>query len=182
MTSTDKQPTCAERVAASFESRTDDLKRLLDAYQDPDGAGPFYQVNELVLCGDCAPEDHCFPEPARPAVCDKCSADWPDEDGRLDDLGSFHEYGLCFDYVAPHTFNDQAEGYFRYQISYGGPSEEYRFYTSGPAFDVHRVEFWFLDWFDGAPRDCTANETVTAVFDHFRECDTLQHVYDEAAE
>ena len=37
------------------------------------------------------------------------------------DLGEFHEYGLAFDYVAPGTFNDQREGYWRYQISWGGP-------------------------------------------------------------
>ena len=35
---------------------------------------------------------------------------------------TIYEYGLCFDYVEPDTFNDQREGYFRYQLSCGRPS------------------------------------------------------------
>ena len=62
----------------------------------------------------------------------------------LDDLGSFNDYGLCFDYVAPDTFDGQKEGYFRYQISWGGPSDEFRFYAN-PDFSCHRIEYWFLD-------------------------------------
>jgi len=70
----------------------------------------------------------------------------PDEE-----LGSINEYALCFDYVAPGTFDDQTEGYFRYQISYGGPSDEFRFFVN-PDFTAHCIEYWFLDWFDGAHR------------------------------
>ena len=78
----------------------------------------------------------------------------------LDDLGSIFEYGLCFDYVAPDTFEDQSEGYFRYQISWGGPSDEFRFFVN-PDFTCHRIEYWFLDWFDGAYRILTgANEAL----------------------
>ena len=72
--------------------------------------------------------------------------------GRTDkELGSLNEYALCIDYVAPGTFNDQTEGYFRYQISYGGPRDAFRFFVN-PDFTVHRIEYWFLDWFDGAHR------------------------------
>lgn len=63
------------------------------------------------------------------------------------------EYALSFDYVAPGTFNDQPEGYFRYQISYGGPSEEFRIYANkdgAHTWTIYRIEYWFLDWFDGA--------------------------------
>ena len=56
----------------------------------------------------------------------------------------FYNYGLSIDMVSMGTFKDQNEPYLRYQISYGGPSEELRFYQNGT------VEFWFLDWFDGA--------------------------------
>lgn len=66
------------------------------------------------------------------------------------DLGSFYEYGLAFDFVAPETFDDQNYGYFRYQLSYGGPSDEFRFMTEDPEADAPPVEYWFLDWFDGA--------------------------------
>ncbi len=62
---------------------------------------------------------------------------------------SLGEYGLAFDYVASGTFTDQEEGYFRYQISWGGPSDEFRFFTDIKGH-CHRIEYWFLDWFDGA--------------------------------
>jgi len=54
------------------------------------------------------------------------------------------EYGLSIDYVEPNTFKDQKKGYWRYQLSWGGPSEEFRVYRGEP------VEFWYLDWYDGA--------------------------------
>jgi hypothetical protein len=59
--------------------------------------------------------------------------------------------GDCFDYVSPGTFNDQREGYFRYQLSWGGPSDEFRFFVN-PDLSCHRIEYCFLDWFDGAHR------------------------------
>lgn len=68
-----------------------------------------------------------------------------------DDLGRLADYGLCFDYVEPDTFSGQLEGYFRYQISWGGPSDEFRFFIN-PDRSCHRIEYWFMDWFDGAHR------------------------------
>ena len=67
------------------------------------------------------------------------------------DLGTLADYGLCFDYVAPGTFDDQPEGYFRYQLSWGGPSDEFRFFVN-PDLTCHRIDYWFMDWFDGAHR------------------------------
>jgi hypothetical protein len=72
-----------------------------------------------------------------------------DED--VADLGTLSEYGLCFDYVAPGTFTDQREGYFRYQLSWGGPSDGFLFFVN-PDLSCHRITYWFLDWFDGAHR------------------------------
>jgi hypothetical protein len=78
---------------------------------------------------------------------------------RCEDIGELQHYALSFDYVAPGTFDDQAEGYLRYQISWGGPSDEFRFYIN-PDLSIHRIEYWLLDWFDGASRICTTNETA----------------------
>jgi hypothetical protein len=79
------------------------------------------------------------------------------EDYELNDGSNVFEYGLSWDYVEPETFDDQPDGYFRYQISWGGPSEEIRYYVDaddvprdGYLGDMTRVEFWLLDWFDGA--------------------------------
>ena len=57
--------------------------------------------------------------------------------------------GLCFDYVDPGTFTDQLEGYWRWQLSWGGPGDEFRIYIN-PDKSVHRIEYWYLDWYDGA--------------------------------
>ena len=58
-----------------------------------------------------------------------------------------HEYGLHFDFVEADTFEDQPDAYWRWQLSWGGPSDEFRFYK-----DDHRIEYRFHDWFDGAGR------------------------------
>jgi len=63
-----------------------------------------------------------------------------DEDGcRLD------EYGLCFEY----SYDDDDEGYFLWQLSTGGPGDEFRFFVN-IRLQVYRIEYWYLDWFDGA--------------------------------
>ena len=66
------------------------------------------------------------------------------EDNKTEDLGNLNDYGLCIDFVAAGTFKDQREPFYRYQLSWGGPQEEFRIFLDGS------VEFWFLDWFDGA--------------------------------
>ena len=76
-------------------------------------------------------------------------------EGRLEDLkvtdpdDENYIEGLCFDYVDPDTFTDQKEGYWRWQLSWGGPGDEFRIYIN-PDKSVHRIEYWYLDWFDGA--------------------------------
>lgn len=62
---------------------------------------------------------------------------------QYENLPDLHEYGLAFGYVELGTFEDQDEDYFRFQLSWGGPGEEIRFYENGV------VEFVFLDWFCG---------------------------------
>ena len=57
--------------------------------------------------------------------------------------------GLGFDYVEPKTWDDQLEGYWRWQLSWGGPGDEFRSFVN-PDKSVHRIEYWYLDWWDGA--------------------------------
>jgi len=78
----------------------------------------------------------------------------------------FCEYGLCFDLVEAGTFNDQLEPYYRYQISYGGPSEEFRMYAD-------RTEYWYLDWFDGASIDVTHDSRVDEIMQTFEDCEMI---------
>lgn len=76
------------------------------------------------------------------------------------------EYGLSFDYVEPNTFKDQPFGFWRWQLSYGGPSDEFRLYGGG------RVEYVFLDWFDGAKKELEGEdlEMLQEIFSCFLEC------------
>jgi len=73
---------------------------------------------------------------------------------RQEDLKDPEFEGLGFDYVEPHTFDDQTEGYWRWQFSWGGPSDELRGFVNEHG-ELHRVEYWYMDWFDGAMLDVT---------------------------
>ena len=68
---------------------------------------------------------------------------------RQEDLQDPEFEGLGFDYVEPHTFTDQLEGYWRWQFSWGGPSDELRAFVNENK-EIHRLEYWFMDWMDGA--------------------------------
>ena len=76
------------------------------------------------------------------------------ENTALSDYDDFFSYmnerGLSFDYVEPNTFNDQTRGYWRFQLSWGGPSDEFRIYTDIFTNKIHYIEYWYMDWFDGA--------------------------------
>ena len=65
--------------------------------------------------------------------------------------------GLGFDYVEPHTFTDQLEGYWRWQFSWGGPSDELRAFVNENK-EIHRLEYWFMDWMDGAKLELQPDE------------------------
>ena len=66
----------------------------------------------------------------------------------LNQYDDFFDYvnqsGLCFDRIEAGTFKDQRAGFWRWQLSWGGPSEEFRLFDNGD------LEYWYLDWFDGA--------------------------------
>lgn len=91
--------------------------------------------------------------------------------------GSFYDYGLSVDYVSPEPMDDDIrgykEGYLRYQLSYGGPSEEIRFY-----FDqfgkVTRIEFVYLDWFKGVGFDVTREDWAQWLWDWFKDTGTVE--------
>lgn len=89
------------------------------------------------------------------------------------------EYGLAFDYVKAGTFEDQNTGYFRYQLSYGGPSEEIRFYVD-PEHNLVKAEFWLLDWFTGSSIDCTHQDTIRAVWQLFKDVEASRYAFEQA--
>ena len=60
-----------------------------------------------------------------------------------------NQTALSWDFVEANTFSDQKVGYYRLQLSYGGPSTEFRVYTDKD-LNIDRIEYWYLDWYDGA--------------------------------
>ena len=81
---------------------------------------------------------------------------WKDRKKDLEDP----EYeALSFDYVEPHTWDDQPEGYWRWQYSWGGPSDELRAYVNRDD-TIHRLEYWYMDWFDGAKVNVAAEHAA----------------------
>ena len=89
------------------------------------------------------------------------------------------EYGLSFDYIPSGTFEDQTVGYFRYQLSYGGPSEEFRFFVD-PEHNLIKAEFWLLGWFTGSCLDCTKQQTVESIWEHFKDTESSQYAFRQA--
>ena len=60
-----------------------------------------------------------------------------------------NQSSLDFSYIEPNTFKKQSEGYWRWQFSWGGPGDELRAFVNRDD-SIHRLEYWFLDWYDGA--------------------------------
>lgn len=64
------------------------------------------------------------------------------------------EYGLSWEWVPQEG---KQAGYFRWLLSWGGPSCEFRFYPdedNRPA----EIEYWFLDWDDGYGQKVDQND------------------------
>ena len=91
---------------------------------------------------------------------------WKD---RQEDLKDPEYEALCFDYVEPHTFEKQPEGFWRWQFSWGGPSDELRGYVNEYG-ELHRVEYWYMDWFDGAKLEVQAESAAFGQMQEMVHC------------
>lgn len=153
--------TCEEQVERRMDSRLNDLRLMLN----PQPTDAFITEEGLTAEGDhfrtikiC---DREFK--VQTLIQDDASAIFKaNEDEIRDELREhFHEYALSFDVV--HAENP-GESYVRYQISTGGPAEEIRFFCDFNR-KPYKAEFWFLDWFDGASRDCTHRLEIDLLID-----------------
>ena len=144
------QPTCADRVNGSWQSTRQDLHCMY--------GGTASEVELRAFLADQG-EDA---EELR-------NMDRDELDQQAADIRG--EYGLEFSYVAPDTFEDQPDAYYRYLFSTGGPGTELRFYPRATSEErLDRAEYWFLDWYDGANITVTTDEAVEAVWQDL--CDT----------
>ena len=91
------------------------------------------------------------------------------------------EFGLGWDYVPSNTFDNQEDGYYRWQLSWGGPSDEFRIYTDNDK-NISHIEYWYLDWFDGASIDVKDQEVINMIVWQL-ECDLtpMEHEAREVA-
>jgi hypothetical protein len=97
------------------------------------------------------------------------SGDWAGE--------ALENYGLDFSYVAPDDFTITSPlGYYRWQLSWGGPSDEFRIYVDNMTRPV-RVEYWFTDWFDWAKVDVNLESYpyIEAAIAYFLEYEFLAY-------
>jgi hypothetical protein len=202
---TERNQKCSARIDDSLERTLETLRELWSAYLQeeidcPRCDGASVTSPQCDACTldhdspeiDCNYNDSCPHDEIETVECEKCDGtgfiNAGDEDGQHHDgEGSIYEYGLCFDYVAPGTFNDQDEGYFRYQLSWGGPSDEFRIYAQGREYDwsIYRIEYWFLDWYDGASRTLSGDDRdfiLELMYNLFVEVGSFESAYNEAME
>ena len=99
----------------------------------------------------------------QPTCAERVAEEWKD---RQKDLKDPEYDALCIDYVAPHTWENQKEGYWRWQFSWGGPSDELRGYVNEHK-ELHRLEYWYLDWGDGA--SILLDQDYTAAWQQMQE-------------
>ena len=77
-----------------------------------------------------------------------------------DSYDELYDYGLSFEYDT-----EDKEGFFKWLLSWGGPSSEFRFYVN-PDYSLRRIVYVFMDWFDRADYTVTGEEfdKLEAVF------------------
>ena len=145
-----QQRSCADKVQENFNDREKDFVQ----------AKEFYNKYEDATEGE------------------KIALEVFNEDAHLDGYEDFYDYinnyGLAFDYVEKGTFTDQERGYFRYQLSWGGPSDEFRIYVDQDKQITH-IDYWFLDWGDGASVRIPEDSIAYEVCEQFTELSTEIH-------
>ena len=82
----------------------------------------------------------------------------------FEEVGSFYEYGLSFDFVEA---DEDTDGYYRFQICWGGPSSEIRFFPDG------QIEAVYMDWFVGVGFNVTTWEAFNWLENWFKECGSI---------
>jgi len=149
MNNTQKQPTCKELVNDKFNQVEQDYKDADQYFNEYYDATEGEQIALKVI--DVHKDDY-FSE--------------------YEDLFDYvNQNALSWDYVEAGTFEDQEDGYYRLQLSWGGPSDEFRIYTTQYANEIDIIEYHYMDWFDGASINVPVNSTSWDVCQMFLDCE-----------
>ena len=95
-----------------------------------------------------------------------------EEEIHYDPWEALNEYALCFGYIDPETFHSAP--YWRYQISWGGPQSEIRYYVNEKTANPYKTEFWYLDWHDGAAYNIDGSKTAETLWKWLSEARNLE--------
>ena len=79
-----------------------------------------------------------------------------------------YNYGLCLDYVPPFTFDGQRAGYWRWQLSWGGPSDEFRIYVDDDA-NIREIIYVFQDWYQHTEQSVWHRDDILQAVDMIME-------------
>ena len=149
MTNTAKQPTCKELVNEKFNQVEQD-------YQDAEK-----YFDKLYQLSDDEQEQYK-------------TKDKHNEFFYCEDLFDYvNQSALSWDYVEGGTFEDQEDGFYRLQLSWGGPSDEFRIYTTQYADEIDVIEYHYMDWFDGASINVPQDSTSWDVCQMFLNCEVV---------
>lgn len=135
-----KDPTCAQLVKSKFQRVEDTWKKAEQFYQEYDNATEGEQIAMKVI--------------------------------NQNNGNYFHEYEDLFDYVNNTALSwdyVEPEGYYRLQLSWGGPSDEFRIYPAKDDYSVDVIEYFYMDWFDGAKVNVPQDSTSWEVCQYFLE-------------
>ena len=104
-----------------------------------------------------------------------------DNNEEYDCYEDFFDYcnqtGLSWDFVERNTFEGQTRPYFRFQLSWGGPSDEFRIFVNADQ-SIDHIEYWYMDWFDGASINVPHDSTSFDVCSMFLDCEEQREPYD----
>jgi hypothetical protein len=163
------KPKCSDLIDEKLAGRIDDLRdmvphitadritigntndHIIDCHVEMLGESYGYAV-----AGDYK-GGHNVPEFIAREICDQV-ADMHRE-RQLDAVQS--EYGLCW-----MAGQDEGGDYLEWQLSWGGPSDGFRFYMND-AEGVYAVYYYFQDWFDGAEEEVIDSESLELLHDAF---------------
>jgi hypothetical protein len=145
MINTNQQPTCQDLVQDKFNNIESDYKSAREFFEEYQDATEGQRIALEVL--------------------DKKRGDY------------FHEYDDLYDYVNQTALSwDYVEGegkeagYYRLQLSWGGPSDEFRIYVNQDK-EIDIIEYWYMDWFDGAHVLVPKDSESWNICDQFLECE-----------